>query len=98
DGPCINHDHSLIDRLGPYKAADVYQMIGADYMNVFIDPILRAAIREATASHTATALYSGERELVAKQIRDQLTTLLGPRGILVESILLRDIQLPQTLK
>ena len=36
--------------------------------------------------------------MVAKQIRDQLTTLLGQRGILVESILLRDIQLPQTLK
>ena len=29
---------------------------------------------------------------------DQLTTLLGQRGILVESILLRDIQLPLTLK
>jgi regulator of protease activity HflC (stomatin/prohibitin superfamily) len=67
-------------------------------MDVLIEPNLRAAIREATASHTANALYSGERELVAKQIRDQLTTLLGQRGILVESILLRDIQLPQTLK
>src|SRR6266852_5221999 len=98
EGLVMNLDTSLIYHLDPEKAADVYQKIGPNYLNVFIEPNLRAAIREATASHSANALYSGERELVAKQIRDQLTTLLGQRGILVESILLRDIQLPQTLK
>ena len=98
EGLVMNLDTSLIYHLDPEKAADVYQKIGPNYRDVFIEPNLRAAIREATASHSANALYSGERELVAKQIRDQLTTLLGQRGILVESILLRDIQLPQTLK
>jgi prohibitin 1 len=98
EGLVMNLDTSLIYHLDPAKAAEVYQKIGPNYLVVFIEPNLRAAIREATASHTANALYSGERELVAKQIRDQLTTLLGQRGILVESILLRDIQLPLTLK
>ena len=98
EGLVMNLDTSLIYHLDPEKASAVYQKIGPNYLNVFIEPNLRAAIREATASHTANALYSGERELVAKQIRDQLTTLLGQRGILVESILLRDIQLPLTLK
>src|SRR5208283_5311105 len=46
----------------------------------------------------ANALYTGEREMVAKQIFDQLFNLLGQRGIVVESVLLRDIQLPATLK
>jgi prohibitin 1 len=98
EGLVLSLDTSLIYHLNPEKAADVYQKVGLRYMDVLIEPNLRAAIRKATASHTANALYSGERELVAKQIRDQLTTLLGQRGILVESILLRDIQLPQTLK
>jgi prohibitin 1 len=98
EGLVMNLDTSLIYHLDPAKAAEVYQKIGPNYLNVFIEPNLRAAIREATASHTANALYSGERELVAKQIRDQLTALLGQRGILVEAILLRDIQLPLTLK
>jgi len=98
EGLVMNLDTSLIYHLDPAKAAEVYQKIGLNYLFVFIEPNLRAAIREATASHTANALYSGERELVAKQIRDQLTTLLGQRGILVEAILLRDIQLPLTLK
>jgi regulator of protease activity HflC (stomatin/prohibitin superfamily) len=98
EGLVMNLDTSLIYHLNPEKAAEVYQKIGPNYMAVLVEPNLRAAIRESTASHTANALYTGEREMVAKQIYDQLTDRLGQRGVLVESVLLRDIQLPTTLK
>ena len=98
EGLVMNLDTSLIYHLNPEKAAELYQKIGADYEKVVIEPNLRAAIREATASHSANALYTGEREMVAKQIHDQLVGQLNERGILVENVLLRDIQLPQTLK
>ena len=94
----MNLDTSLIYHLDSDKAAEVYQKIGPRYLDVFIEPNLRAAIREATASHSANALYTGEREMVAKQINTQLSTLLAQRGFIVESVLLRDIQLPITLK
>src|SRR5207245_4948659 len=94
----MNLDTSLIYKLTSEKAAEVFQKIGANYENVVIEPMLRAAIREATASHSANALYTGEREMVGKQIYDQLTSQLGQRGLLVENVLLRDIQLPATLK
>src|SRR6184192_3842837 len=98
EGLVMNLDTSLIYHLNPEKAAEVYQKIGPNYMAVLVEPNLRAAIRESTASHSANALYTGEREMVAKQIHDQLTEKLGQRGILVESVLLRDIQLPASLK
>jgi regulator of protease activity HflC (stomatin/prohibitin superfamily) len=98
EGLVMNLDTSLIYHVNPDKAAEVFQKIGPNYLDVLIEPNLLAAIREATASHTANALYTGEREMVAKQIYDQLATLLGQRGFTVESILLRDIQLPATLK
>jgi prohibitin 1 len=98
EGLVMNLDTSLIYHVNPDKASEVYQKIGPNYVDVLVEPNLRAAIREATASHTANALYTGEREMVAKQIYDQLATLLGQRGFTVESILLRDIQLPATLK
>jgi regulator of protease activity HflC (stomatin/prohibitin superfamily) len=98
EGLVMNLDTSLIYHLNPDKAAEVFQKIGAQYEVKVIEPTLRAAIREATASHTANALYTGEREMVAKQISDQLTTILNQRGLVVENVLLRDIQLPQTLK
>lgn len=98
EGLMMSLDTSLIYHLDPERAAHVFQTIGADYENVVVEPTLRSAIREATASHSANALYTGERELVAKQIQDKITDELSKRGLLVESVLLRDIQLPATLK
>src|ERR1035441_2526964 len=98
EGLVMSLDTSLIYHLNPERAADVFQKIGPNYAEVLIEPNVRAAIREATASHTANALYTGEREMVAKQIFDELSNLLGQRGFVVESVLLRDIQLPATLK
>src|SRR5207244_5347031 len=94
EGLVMNLDTSLIYHLNPDKAADVYQKIGPRYMDVLVEPNLRAAIRESTASHTANALYTGEREMVAKQIYDQLVQKIGGRGITEERVLLRDIRLP----
>jgi len=98
EGLMMSLDTSLIFHLNPDRAADVFQKIGADYQNKVVEPTLRAAIRESTASHSANALYTGEREIVAKQIFEQLTAQLSQRGMTVENVLLRDIQLPATLK
>src|SRR5438552_18872525 len=70
EGLMMYLDTSLIYKLSPEKSADVFQKIGANYESVVIEPMLRAAIREATASDSANALYSGEREMVGKQIYD----------------------------
>jgi len=98
EGLMMSLDTSLIYHLNPEHAADVFQKIGADYENVDVEPTLRSAIRESTASHTANALYTGEREMVAKQIFDQVNSELTKRGLFVENVLLRDIQLPAALK
>jgi prohibitin 1 len=98
EGLMMSLDTSLIYHLNPDHAADVFQKIGADYENVVVEPTLRSAIRESTASHTANALYTGEREMVGKQIFEQVNEQLTKRGLTVENVLLRDIQLPATLK
>jgi len=98
EGLMLSLDTSLIYHLNPDNAAHVFQTIGADYENVVVEPTLRSAIREATASHTANALYTDERQVVADQIFSQVDKELKIRGIGVEKVLLRDIQLPATLK
>ncbi len=98
EGLMMSLDTSLIYHLNPDHAPEVYHRTGVDYEERVIEPTLRSAIREATASHSANALYTGEREEVAKQIHDKLVTDLSQYGIVVENVLLRDIQLPATLK
>src|SRR5882724_1152676 len=57
EGLMMSLDTSLIYHLNPDRASDVFQKTGADYEDKLVEPMLRAAIREATASHTANALY-----------------------------------------
>jgi regulator of protease activity HflC (stomatin/prohibitin superfamily) len=98
EGLIVTLDVTLLFRLDPTKAHEVYQTIGPRYVSVVVDPNLRSAIRSVTSAYSANALYTGEREVVAQKIVAELSTQLEPRGITVENILLRDIQLPPALK
>ncbi|MGA8142530.1 MAG: prohibitin family protein [Candidatus Acidiferrales bacterium] len=98
EGLVITLDTSLLYRLNPEKAAEVFQKIGPNYVEVVVEPNLRATIRAITSQHSANALYTGAREEVAQQIYKQLSEQLGNRGVEVQNVLLRDIQLPQMLK
>jgi regulator of protease activity HflC (stomatin/prohibitin superfamily) len=98
EGLILALDTSLLFRLDKNKAAEVYQTVGADYADKIVEPTLRAAIRASTSAHTANALYTNARELVQQQIQDELTKQLAPRGVIVENVLLRDVQLPAMLK
>src|ERR1700751_5699341 len=98
EGLILALDTSLLFRLDKSKAAVVYQTVGDNYAEKIVEPTLRAAIRAPTAAHTANALYTNARELVQAQIQDELTKELARRGVIVENVLLRDVQLPAMLK
>ena len=98
EGLILALDTSLLFHLDRSKAAEVYQRVGANYAEKIVEPTLRAAIRAATSAHTANALYTNARELVQQQIQEELTAQLAPRGVIIENVLLRDVQLPAMLK
>jgi len=98
EGLILDLDTSLLFRLDRAKAAQVFQTVGENYAEKIVEPTLRAAIRSATSSHTANALYTNARELVQQQIQEELTTQLAQRGVIVEAVLLRDVRLPAMLK
>ena len=98
EGLNLEMDTSLIYHLNPDKAADVFKHIGSQYAGTLIEPTLRSAIRDTTAGHSANTLYSSQRKEVEDEIKKTLQASLEPRGIVIENILLRDIQLPHTLR
>ena len=69
----------------------------ADQQRELLQTLHTQAVKEK-AAHSANALYTGGREEVAQKIHDELVHQLTGRGIDVQSILLRDVQLPQMLK
>ncbi|MGE5112601.1 MAG: prohibitin family protein [Acidobacteriaceae bacterium] len=98
EGLIMTLDTSLLFRLDPSRAAELFQKVGPNYVDRVVEPNLRSTVREITASHTANTLYSGEREKAAQEMYLGLSKELAKRGIIVENILLRDISLPPALK
>jgi regulator of protease activity HflC (stomatin/prohibitin superfamily) len=98
EGLIMGIDASVLYHLDPTRAAEVYQRIGPNYAEVLLTPTFRSAMRAITSANTASALYSDARENIARQIQDDITRQVTPRGVVIENVLLRDLQLPDTLK
>ena len=98
EGLIMRLEASLLYRLDPARAPDVFQRLGDGYSQVVISPNFRSVMRAVTTAHTASTLYSEGRETVARQMLEQMQKALGDRGIIVENVLLRDIVLPETLR
>lgn len=98
EGLIVSLDTSLLFRLDTARAAEVFQKIGPRYVEIVVEPNLRSTIRAITGANSANALYSSGRNEVQDAIEEELTGVLGARGIVVEDVLLRDVQLPEMLR
>jgi len=98
EGLIMGVEASVLYHLQPDRAAEVFQTIGSDYADKLLIPTFRSAIRVVTAANSASSLYSDARESIARHILSDMQAQLQPRGIVIENVLLRDLQLPETLK
>ena len=98
EGLIMGVEASILYHLNNAQAATVYQQMGPTYAEILLIPTFRSAIRAITSSNTAASLYSDGREGIAQQILEDVRRQVAPRGIIVENVLLRDLQLPETLK
>ena len=94
EGLMMDLEGSLLFRLDPAKAADIYKTVGKNYQEIVVQPQIRSAIREITASYDAKALYSAEREQIARETFELFQKMASGRGIIAEAVLLRKIGLP----
>jgi prohibitin 1 len=94
EGLMMDLEGSLLFRLDPKQAAEIYKTVGRNYIEIIVIPQIRSAIREVTASYEAKTLYSAEREMVARQTFELFKKMAGGRGIIAEAVLLRKIGLP----
>jgi prohibitin 1 len=94
EGLILNLETSLLFQLDPARAPDIYKTVGSRYVATIVEPQFRSAIREITSSYEAKALYSAERERIAGEIMELFRRMAGGRGIVVQQVLLRKINLP----
>lgn len=98
EGLTIGLEISCLYRLNPDSAARIYKTVaGGDFLNILLVPQFRSISRSVTASFQASALYSSEREALGEAINKELSSIVGRRGIIVESTPLRNVMLPGQL-
>merc|ERR1719152_198578 len=78
-------------------AVDLYKKVGLDYVPKLVQPQVKAAVRKATSTRDAKALYTSEREAIKADLLQDLNDILNPRGIVVEDVPLKQIVLPAKL-
>ena len=97
EGLNVDLDITVLYRLNEEQASDVYRTVGLKYEEKIIRPLIRSSIRGIIAQYEAKELYSEKRGEATQAIAENLKTEIESRGILVEDVLLRNIQLPANL-
>ena len=97
EGLTIQSEVSILYNVQGGKAADVLRQIGPDYERNLILPVFRSAVADISSRFFAKDMHTGERAQIEEQIRILMDKTLDEKGIEVENVLLKSIQLPKSL-
>ncbi len=97
EGLNVKLDITVLYHLDEDKADEIYKNVGLNFVEKVIRPSIRSIIREEVAKYSAKEIYSDKREELSIRIMEKLEADLKNRGIVVEDVLLRNVQLPAQL-
>lgn len=99
EGLIVGLDTSLLFQVRAEAAPQLRKTVGSDFMKVLIVPYFRNAVRDVVSGYQVKNIYSEQgRKDIATRVKTSLAESLGPRGIDVTEVLLRDVQLPTKFK
>ena len=78
-------------------AGELYKNVGVDYQKVLIQPEAASVIRGLTSESDAKALYSSGKHKIQDAVKEELDKSLGDKGIIIENVMLKDLELPESL-
>jgi len=98
DGLEVIIDLTVLYRVVPADAPKILKEIGLDYNDKVVRPITRTKIRDNAVYYDAVALYSTKRDEFQTRIFKSIEKDLSRRGLLLEQLLIRNINLPTSVK
>jgi regulator of protease activity HflC (stomatin/prohibitin superfamily) len=98
DGLGIVLDTSVRFHAIPGEVLPLDEEIGPNYYDVLIGPTLRSQARRVVGRFKPEEIYSTQRELIERQIREGVETAIKGRHIELEAVLVRNVKLPEQLQ
>lgn len=98
EGLDVHLEAAVLVALDADRVVEMYINVGQDYMETAVVPQFRSVLRSITSGHDAKDLYaSSTREAMGESLHSELSLLLSPRGITVQEVLLKKLELPARL-
>lgn len=98
DGLEVIIDLTVLYKIVPIEAPKIFRELGNQYESKIIRPITRTGIREGASLFEAIAIFSDKREEFEQIIRQKIEKDLLERGVVLEQMLIRNIELPSSVK
>ncbi|MBC7893024.1 MAG: prohibitin family protein [Sphingobacteriaceae bacterium] len=98
DGLQVGVDLTVLYRVIPSEAPKVLREIGTDYRDKIVRPLTRTRIRDNAVYYDAVALYSTKRDEFQIRIMRSIEGDFKKRGLVLEQLLIRNIDLPASVK
>ncbi len=98
DGLEVIIDLTILYRVEPSRTPEILKQIGVDYKDVVVRPITRTKIRDNAVYYDAVSLYSVKRDEFQSRIFKDIEKDFKVRGIQLEQLLIRNINLPESVK
>jgi regulator of protease activity HflC (stomatin/prohibitin superfamily) len=98
DGLEVVIDLTVLYRVIPNEAPKILIGIGENYTDKIVRPITRTRIRDNAVYYDAVALYSTKRNEFQQRIFKTIEDDFKKRGLVLEQLLIRNINLPTSVK
>ena len=98
DGLEVTIDLTVLYRVVPESAPNLYKETGLDFKDKIVRPIARTKIRDNAVYYDAVSLYSTKRDDFQTRIYKAIEDEFRHRGLLLENLLIRNISLPTSVK
>lgn len=98
DGLEVVIDLTVLYRVDPVEAPVIFKKLGVTYSDKIVRPVTRTRIRDNAVFYDAVALYSSKREEFQDKIYTSIENDFKKRGIILEDLLIRNINLPASVK
>ncbi len=98
DGLEVVIDLTVLYRISPELAPKIFKQIGVDYADKIVRPVTRTRIRDNAVYYDAVALYSTKRNEFQQRIFKTIEADFKSRGLVLEQLLIRNINLPTSVK
>jgi regulator of protease activity HflC (stomatin/prohibitin superfamily) len=98
DGLEVVIDLTVLFRVSPESAPKIFKQIGVNYSDKIVRPVTRTRIRDNAVYYDAVALYSTKRGEFQDRIFKTIEADFKNRGLILEQLLIRNINLPTSVK